>query len=57
MIVSANNKKALDKIRDLINWVAVMSNEELKAGEGKKIEKDTAMGLKMKLQEIAQTIK
>ena len=56
VIVNPKNKKALEKIRDLINWIAVLSNEELKAGEGKKIEKDSANSLKMKLQEIAELL-
>ena len=45
-----------NKIRDLINWIAVMNKEELREGEGKKIEDDTAKGLKMKLQEIASML-
>ena len=57
MALNASNKKALDKIRDLINWIAVLSNEELREGEGRKIEKDTANNIKMKLQEIAEAIK
>ena len=47
-------KEVEDKIRDLINWIQVMTLEELKIGEGKKIEDDTAKILKKKLQEIAK---
>ncbi|MEM4271493.1 MAG: hypothetical protein QXD13_00135 [Candidatus Pacearchaeota archaeon] len=49
-------KEVEDKIRDLINWVQVKSLEELKPGEGKKIEEDAAAELKAKLQEIAQLV-
>lgn len=49
-------KEVEDKVRDLINWVQVMTLEELKIGEGKKIEEDTAKILKKKLQEIARLV-
>jgi len=49
-------KEVEDKIRDLINWVQVMTLEELKIGEGKKIEEDTARILKKKLQEIVKLV-
>ena len=49
-------KQAEDKIRDLINLIAVFNKEELKEGEGKKIEDDAAKVLKQKLQEIAKLI-
>jgi len=49
----ANTKKVADKIRDLINWVEILKNEELESGEGKKIEEDTAKVLVKKLREIA----
>ncbi len=52
-----NTKEIADKIRDLINWVEVMKNEELVGGEGRKIEVDTAKALKAKLQEIAKSLK
>jgi len=55
----ANNssiKQAEDKIRDLINWIEVLNREEIKEGEGKKIEDDAARELKAKLQEIAGII-
>ena len=45
-----------DKIRDLINWVAVLNEEELKAGEGKKIEDDAAADITKKLREIAKLV-
>ena len=49
-------KEIENKIRDIINWVAILNKEELKLGEGKKIEDDTAKVLKKKLQQIAQLI-
>ena len=49
-------KEVEDKIRDLINWVQVKTLEELEAGEGRKIEEDTAKELKMKLQGIAKLV-
>ena len=55
----ANNssiKQAEDKIRDLINWIEVLNREEIKEGEGKKIEDDAARELNAKLQEIAGII-
>lgn len=51
--LNPKNKQALDKIRDLINWIEVIGREELKEGEGRKIEKDTIASIKTKLQEIA----
>ena len=53
---NVDTKAIANKIRDLINWIAVMNKEELREGEGKKIEDDTAKGLKMKLQEIAKML-
>ena len=44
-----------DKIRDLINLVSVMNEEELEGGT-KKIEDESAGQLKEKLQEIAQML-
>jgi len=49
-------KEIENKIRDIINWVAILNKEEIKIGEGKKIEDDTAKVLKKKLQQIAQLI-
>jgi hypothetical protein len=49
----ANTKKVADKIRDLVNWVEILKEEELESGEGKKIEEDTAKVLVKKLREIA----
>ena len=49
-------KEVENKIRDLINWIEVMTLEELKIGEGKKIEDDTARILKKKLQELAKMV-
>lgn len=55
-----NNKEKIkevnNKIRDLINYVQIMSDEELKSGEGRKIEEDTAEDLKNKLRELAQKV-
>jgi hypothetical protein len=48
-----NTKKVADKIRDLVNWVEILKEEELESGEGKKIEEDTAKVLVKKLREIA----
>lgn len=48
-----NTKEVEDKIRDLINWVQIMTLEELKSGEGRKIEEDTAKKVNAKLKEIA----
>jgi len=45
-----------NKIRDLINFVQIKSEEELEAAEGKKIEIDTAEQLKEKLREIAELV-
>lgn len=55
-MAKANTKPVEDKIRDLINFIEVMTHEELKIGEGKKIEADTANVLKAKLQEIAKLV-
>ncbi len=52
----ATVKEAEDKIRDLINWVQVMNEEELEAAEGKKIEDDTAEELKKKLRDLAKFV-
>ena len=52
----AKTKQIEDKIRDVINWVQVKTAEELKPGEGRKIEEDAAAELKMKLQEIAKLV-
>jgi intracellular sulfur oxidation DsrE/DsrF family protein len=49
-------KKAENQIRDLINLVKVYNEEEIEAGEGKKIEDDTAEELIDKLRNIAETI-
>lgn len=43
-------------IRDLINWVKIMNEEELKIGEGKKIEDDTANELVIKLKKLAMKV-
>lgn len=45
-----------NKIRDLINFVQVKTQEELKAGEGKKVEDDAAREIQAKLREIAKMI-
>ena len=52
----ANPKAMADKIRDLINWVDILKEEELESGEGKKIEEDTAKVLVKKLKELAQML-
>lgn len=52
----AKIKEAEDKLRDLINFVQVKTEEELKAGEGRKIEEDTARELQGKLRELAEDI-
>ena len=49
-------KDVEDKIRDLINWVQVMTLEELRSGEGKKIEEDTAKVLQTKLRALAKMV-
>lgn len=51
-----NTKEAEDKIRDLINYIQVMTLEELKEGEGRKIEEDTAKDLQNKLRQLAKLI-
>lgn len=43
-------------IRDLINFIEIKTEEELKIGEGKKIEEDTAKELIDKLKIIATKI-
>lgn len=42
-----------NELRDLINWIKLKSTEELKPGEGKKIEDDTANELIEKVKAIA----
>lgn len=42
-----------DDVRDLINWIELKNKEEVKVGEGKKIEDDTATELIDKLKGIA----
>ena len=49
-------EKVEDKIRDLINLVKIRNEEELEAGEGKKIEDDAAEELIGKLKEIASML-
>jgi hypothetical protein len=51
-----NPRAMADKIRDLINWVEILKEEELEAGEGRKIEEDTAKVLVKKLKELAQML-
>lgn len=51
-----NTKAMADKIRDLINWVEILKEEELEAGEGRKIEEDTAKVLIKKLKELAKML-
>lgn len=51
-----NPRAMADKIRDLINWVEILKEEELEVGEGKKIEEDTAKVLVKKLKELAQML-
>lgn len=56
MSLSNNQIKKIEgKLRDLINLVSVM-NEEEEEGEGKKVEDDAAKELKTKLQEIAKLL-
>ncbi|MEM4215380.1 MAG: hypothetical protein QW484_03405 [Candidatus Pacearchaeota archaeon] len=43
-------------IRDLINFIEIKTEEEIKLGEGKKIEEDTAKELIDKLKIIATKI-
>lgn len=50
-----DTQAAEDKIRDIINLIAVYNEEELEGGT-KKIEDAVAAELKEKLQELAQTI-
>lgn len=45
-----------DKIRDLINFIQIKTQEEIRIGEGEKIEKDTAEELKAKLRDIAKDL-
>lgn len=42
-----------NELRDLINWIKLKNTEELKPGEGKKIEDDTANELIEKVKKIA----
>ncbi len=42
-----------NELRDLINFIEVKNKEELKPGEGKKIEDDTANELVEKIKQIA----
>lgn len=42
-----------NELRDLINFVKIKNEEELKPGEGKKIEDDTATELIKKIKAIA----
>lgn len=51
-----NTKAMADEIRDLINWVEILKEEELEAGEGRKIEEDTAKVLVKKLKSLAQML-
>ena len=51
-----NTKECDDKIRDIINWIQVKTLEELEAGEGKKIEEDTAKELQEMLRDLAKMI-
>lgn len=51
----ATIKEAEDKIRDLINFVQIKSDEEADTA-GKKIEADTAEKLKTKLRELAEFV-
>ena len=48
-------KKIENKIRDLINWIAVWNLEEIEDGN-KQISNDVVEELKEKLQEIAEDI-
>ena len=52
----ASTKDVENKIRDLINLVQVKNQEELKAGEGKKIEDDAADELKNELRNLAKLV-
>ncbi|MCX8193976.1 MAG: hypothetical protein N3G19_01285 [Candidatus Pacearchaeota archaeon] len=58
--VDGNIKQRIEEIendiRDLINFIEIKTEEELKAGEGKKIEEDTAKELINKLKIIATKI-
>jgi len=46
-------KDVEDEIRDLINIVEIANEEELKVGEGKKIEDDTTRYLVKRLRALA----
>jgi len=46
-------KDVEDEIRDLINIVEIANKEELKVGEGKKIEDDTTRYLVKRLRALA----
>jgi len=52
-MTSKQIKQVEDKIRDLINTISVMSNEEVE-GATKKVEDEAAEELKTKLREIAK---
>lgn len=49
-------KEVEDKIRDLINYIQVMTLEETEPGEGRKIEEDVASELQEKLRGIAKML-
>ena len=48
-------KQIEDKIRDLINWIEVLKQEE-EPGANQKIEDQAAEEIKLKLREIATTL-
>lgn len=52
----AETKEVENKIRDLINYIQVMTLEELKEGEGRKIEEDTAKDLQNRLRQLAKLV-
>lgn len=58
--VDGNIKQRIEEIendiRDLINYIKIKTEEELKTGEGKKIEEDTAEEIINKLKLIATKI-
>lgn len=53
--MNGKTKEAEDKIRDILNLVAVYNNEE-EDGEGKKLDDDAAKELKKKLQELSKIV-
>jgi hypothetical protein len=55
-IPDKNIKQIENKIRDLINFVQVKTQEELKPGEGKKVEDDAAKEIQAKLRELAKMV-